>query len=120
MKTCVIGGGAWGSAFALYLGRMGYPTRLWIREPEIVQTARRDRENPFFLPGYKFPAGVTIHDDEREALTDADCIFIAVPSQHCRRIYGRLAGSLRPGQAVVSLTKGIEKSTLKRMTEIMT
>ncbi|MDD8026341.1 MAG: NAD(P)-dependent glycerol-3-phosphate dehydrogenase, partial [Acidobacteriota bacterium] len=42
------------------------------------------------------------------------------PSQHCRRIYGRLAGSLRPGQAVVSLTKGIEKSTLKRMTEIMT
>jgi glycerol-3-phosphate dehydrogenase (NAD(P)+) len=119
MKACVIGGGGWGSAFAIHLGRLGFPTRLWIREPEIVQAARRSRENPVFLPGYEFPAGVTFHDDCEEALAEAEAVFIAVPSQHCRRIYGRLSGCLRPGQAVVSLTKGIEKSSLRRMTEIM-
>ncbi|MCX6561705.1 MAG: NAD(P)-dependent glycerol-3-phosphate dehydrogenase [Candidatus Aminicenantes bacterium] len=119
MKACVIGGGSWGSAFALYLGRLGYPTRLWIREPDIFLAARRDRENSVFLPGYRFPADVTFHDDYEEALAGAEYVFIAVPSQFCRRVFGHLAGRLQPGQALISLTKGIEKSTLKRMTEVM-
>jgi len=113
MKACVIGGGAWGSAFAIHLGRLGLPTRLWI------EAARRDRENSVFLPGCEFPAAVTIHDDPTEAVDGASSVFVAVPSQHRRKIYGRLAGCLAPEQAVVSLTKGIEKSTLKRMTELM-
>lgn len=119
MKACVIGGGSWGSAFSLYLGRQGFPTRLWIREPEIVLAARRDRENPVFLPGFAFPDEVTIHDEIGEAMPGADAVFIAVPSPYFRRILGQAAGHLRPGQMVVSLTKGIEKSTLKRMTEVM-
>ncbi len=119
MKACVIGGGSWGSAFALYLGRMGYPTRLWIREPEIVLAARRDRINPVFLPGHAFPEAVSIHDDFDEALEGADAVFVAVPSQFCRRVLVQLAGRLWSEAPVVSLTKGIEKTSLKRMTEVM-
>lgn len=119
MKAGVVGGGSWGSAFALYLGRLGIPTRLWIREPEIVAAARRERENTVFLPGYKFPAAISIHDDLRETIESADIVFVAVPSQFSRRVYAQMAPWVRPHQTLISLTKGIEKKTLMRMTEIM-
>lgn len=119
MNAGVIGGGSWGSAFALYLGRLGFSTRLWIREADIFQSACRDRENPVFLSGYKFPADVTFHHVLDEAVEGADMIFIAVPSAFCRKIYAHLGPRLRPGQAVISLTKGVEKKTLMRMSEIM-
>jgi glycerol-3-phosphate dehydrogenase (NAD(P)+) len=119
MKAAVIGGGSWGSAFALYLGRLGFPVRLWIREPAIHEAACRTRENPVFLPGYKFPAAVAFHHVLDEALDEADVVFIAVPSVFCRRVYAQIAPRLREGQALVSLTKGIEKKTLMRMSQIM-
>jgi len=120
MKAGVIGGGSWGSAFALYLGRLGFPTRLWIRESEILQEARRDRENRVFLPGYRFPEAVSFHHDLAETVDEADVVFLAVPAQFFRRVYSRLAPLLHAGQGVISLAKGIEKTTLARMTEIMT
>ena len=119
MRAGVVGGGSWGSAFALYLGRLGFPTRLWIREADIFEAARRTRENPVFLPGYKFSSDITLHHALDETLEDADFVFVAVPSVYCRRVYAQIGPHLRPGQAVVSLTKGIEKKTLMRMSEIM-
>jgi glycerol-3-phosphate dehydrogenase (NAD(P)+) len=104
MKAAVIGGGSWGSAFALYLGRRGFPTRQWIREADIYQAACRDRENPVFLPGYKFPADVSFHHALEDALDGTDLVFVAVPSLFCRRIYAHIAPCLRPGQSVISLT----------------
>lgn len=119
MNASVIGGGSWGSAFALYLARIGVRTKLWIREPEILEAARRDRVNPVFLPGYRFPSEVTFHDDLGEALDQAEAVFVAVPSQFSRRVYTRMAPFLTEDHAVISLTKGIEKRTLLRMSEIM-
>jgi glycerol-3-phosphate dehydrogenase (NAD(P)+) len=119
MKASVIGGGSWGSAFALYLGRIGVRTRLWIREPEILEAALRDRENSVFLPGYKFPDNVSFHHEIGEAMEEAEAVFVAVPSQYCRRIFTRIASYLEDDQAVISLTKGVEKRTLLRMSEIM-
>jgi glycerol-3-phosphate dehydrogenase (NAD(P)+) len=120
MNAAVIGGGSWGSAFSLYLSRLGVPTRLWIREPEILETARKLRENKTFLPGFKFPPAVVFSRDIGETIESADWIFIAVPSEFCRDIYSRIAPPLREEQAVISLTKGLEKKTLMRMSEVMT
>jgi glycerol-3-phosphate dehydrogenase (NAD(P)+) len=119
MNASVIGGGSWGTAFALYLGRLGVRTRMWIREPDVFEIALRDRENAVFLPGYRFPAEISVHDEIGEALENAEVVFVAVPSQYCRKIYVRLIPYLTDGQAVISLTKGIEKRSLLRMTEIM-
>jgi glycerol-3-phosphate dehydrogenase (NAD(P)+) len=119
MNASVIGGGSWGSAFALYLGRIGVRTRLWIREPDIFEAAWRARENPVFLPGHRFPESVSIHHDIGETMAETEAVFVAVPSQYCRKIFARMAPYLEKGQAVVSLTKGIEKRTLLRMSEIM-
>jgi glycerol-3-phosphate dehydrogenase (NAD(P)+) len=119
MKAAVIGGGSWGSAFALYLGRQGFPTGLWIREAEIFDEACRTRENRVFLPGYKFPSAVAFHHVLEDALDEADVVFVAVPSVFCRRVYAQIGPRLRGGQALVSLTKGLEKKTLMRMSQIM-
>ncbi|MBM3293074.1 MAG: NAD(P)-dependent glycerol-3-phosphate dehydrogenase [Candidatus Aminicenantes bacterium] len=119
MKAAVIGGGSWGTAFAVYLGRIGIPTRLWIREPDVFEAARRDRENPVFLPGHRFPEAVSVHQEIGQAMDGAEAVFVAVPSQHCRQIYSRMSPYCEEGQAVISLTKGIEKRTLLRMSEVM-
>ncbi len=119
MNTCVIGAGSWGSAFALHLGRKNLPTRLWIREKEVFQQAVKFRENRTFLPGAVFPASVTFHHELEGAAAGADVVFIAIPSKYCREMFALLRPVLDPGALLVSLTKGIEKDTLKRMSELM-
>ena len=118
MKACVIGGGSWGSAFALHLGRKNLATSLWIREKDVYEHARRYQENQAFLPGSIFSSSVSFHNDLEEAVQGADILFIAVPSKFCRDIYSRLISHITPDIPLVSLTKGIEKDTLKRMSEI--
>ena len=119
MRTAVIGGGSWGSAFARYLGSIGLPTRLWVREHDIYQGLLRTRENTTFLPGFTFPDGVGFSEDLRETASAADVVFVAVPSQFCRSTYARMAPALRKGQILVSLTKGFDKRTLMRMSQVM-
>lgn len=119
IKMSVIGAGSWGSAFAYYLGRLGFATKLWVREEEIFIDLLQSRINHTFLPGYTFPLSVSFHKNLGEAIEGADLIFIAVPSQYCRQIYVRMAEHLKKGQVVISLTKGLEQKTLKRMTEVM-
>jgi glycerol-3-phosphate dehydrogenase (NAD(P)+) len=119
MRAAVIGGGSWGSAFARYLGQTKIPTSLWIREPDILASAQRTRENKTFLPGFTFPPAVTLTGDMAGAAADSNTVFIAVPSQYCRAVYEEIAPGLRENQIVVSLTKGIDKRTLKRMSQVM-
>lgn len=119
MKACVIGGGSWGSAFALHLGRHGLETNLWIREKEIYEDALKSRENSVFLPGFHFPEKVRFSNDLAEAVTGAKLIFVAVPSKFCRGVYEKMAPNLSGTQTIISLTKGFEEETLHRMSELM-
>jgi len=119
MKASVIGGGTWGSAFALHLGRLNIPTKLWIREQDVYEEALRHKENRAFLQGYVFPETVSFFHSQEEALTSTDIVFIAVPSKFCRQVYLQLAPHLSSNQMIVSLTKGIEEGSLKRMSEVM-
>ena len=119
MNAAVIGGGSWGSAFARYLGTIGLPTRLWIREEDIYHEALRSGENAAFLPGFAFPAGVGFSNDLKQTASFGDVVFVAVPSHFCRTVYGKVAAVLRKDQIVVSLTKGFDKRTLMRMSQVM-
>lgn len=119
MKASVIGGGGWGSAFSSYLGRLEIETRLWIREEDVYEKTRQYRENKTFLPGYAFPPSVSFFNDMKETLASSEIIFIAVPSQFCRGIYEQIAPNLSSDHIIVSLTKGIEKDSLKRMSVVM-
>lgn len=119
MDAAVIGGGSWGSAFALHLGRLSLKTRLWVREKEIFDELLETRQNGVFLPGFRFPPEVTFSADIRETASSAGVLFIAVPSRFCRHVFREIAPVLKSDQIVVSLTKGIEEGSLKRMTEVM-
>lgn len=120
MNVAVIGGGSWGSALAIHLGSRDVPVRLWIREPEILEEARRERVNRVFLPGFTFPPSVTFWPEIREAARGTSMIFVAVPSHYCRPVYARLAPAVAKDSLVVSLTKGLEERTLKRMSQVLT
>lgn len=119
MKTSVIGGGSWGSAFALHLGRLKIPTNLWIREKEIYERALRERENKTFLPGFRFPSSVSFFHDLEEAVNTSSLVVTAVPSKFCREIYKKLAPLLSSDHMILSLTKGIEEDSFSRMSEVM-
>jgi len=119
VKASVIGAGSWGSAFALHLGRLNIETKLWIREQDIYDEITRDRENRIFLPDFIFPSSVSFFHGLKEAVDKTEIVFMAVPSKFCRSIYKQLAPLLSSNQILVSLTKGIEKDSLKRMTEVM-
>jgi len=118
MKVSVIGAGSWGSAFAIHLARKNIETHLWIREQDIYEQVCQIRENKTFLPGFLFPPNVCFHHDLEQALRDTSIIFIAIPSKFCRSIYRTISPLLKPEQMLVSLTKGIEEKSLKRMSEV--
>ncbi|MFC2168942.1 NAD(P)H-dependent glycerol-3-phosphate dehydrogenase [Acidobacteriota bacterium] len=119
MKASVIGGGSWGSAFALHLGRLNIETNLWIREKDVYEITTKTKENKTFLPGFIFPPHVSFFDDLRKAVQFSEVVIIAVPSKFCRQLYTKLAPFLSHNHILVSLTKGIEEGSLKRMSEVM-
>jgi glycerol-3-phosphate dehydrogenase (NAD(P)+) len=119
MEVGVIGAGTWGSAFALHLGRLHIRTRVWVRESEVLADLNQTRQNGAFLPGFVFPPTVSFSGDACGTAAASDVLFIAVPAQFCRAVFSEIASAVTGRQVVVSLSKGIEERSLKRMTEVM-
>jgi glycerol-3-phosphate dehydrogenase (NAD(P)+) len=116
----IIGAGAWGTALSIVLGRQNrHIVRLWAREEQVRESIAATRTNALFLPQYRIPDSVVVTGDTTEALQDAEFVVSAVPSQHVRAFFGELAAHLRPHSMIVSATKGLEQSTLLRMTEVI-
>ncbi len=115
----VVGGGSWGTAFASMLAGRHSDISLWVREPEVREGILKERENRLFLPGIRLPRAVRPTGDLGEALSGRKIVALAVPSAHVRAVAGRAAEHLDPGARIVSLAKGLENGTLKRMTEVL-
>jgi glycerol-3-phosphate dehydrogenase (NAD(P)+) len=83
-----------------------------------VETVKTKRVNAKFLPGVKIPHEVNITSSLDEAVDNKDVLVLAVPSQYMRSVLTRLTPYKLAGKPIVSVTKGIENKTLKRMSEI--
>lgn len=118
-RVAVLGAGSWGTAFGMLLCDAGAETVLWGRGPELVRTIAARRENPDYLPGVALPEALRVTSDPAGALAGADFVFIAVPSQTLRQGLTRWAPLIPPGAVLVSLMKGIELGTTKRMSEVI-
>jgi glycerol-3-phosphate dehydrogenase (NAD(P)+) len=119
-RIAIIGAGAWGTALAIVAGRKGsHQVRLWAYEQEVRDSIRDRRENSLFLPGHQIPDSVSATGDFSEALSGAALVVSAVPSQHCRRIFEQISPHLRNEMFLISAAKGLEQSTLLRMTEVI-
>ena len=119
-QIAVIGAGAWGTALAIVLGRkQRHQVRLWAYEKEVRESIERERINKLFLPGQTIPDGVWVTGDLSDALSGAAILVSAMPSQHCRGLFEQMCPLLRDDMLVVSATKGLEQTTLLRMTEVI-
>lgn len=116
----VLGDGGWGTTLAILLQRKGFKVNLWGAFPGYVSYLDKKRINTKFLPQIKIPQGIKITPDLNEAVCDKDLIIFAVPSQHLRKISKKVKQLDYPRGAIyLSVTKGIETGTLKRMSEII-
>lgn len=118
-RCAVFGTGSWGTTFAMVLGDAGCEVTLWGRRTEIVDAVNARRENPDYLPGTELPANVRATTDPAEAARDADFTVLAVPSQTLRGNLARWTPLLQPDTVLVSLMKGVELGTAKRMSEVI-
>ncbi|MGK5532687.1 NAD(P)H-dependent glycerol-3-phosphate dehydrogenase [Streptomyces sp. URMC 129] len=118
-RVAVYGTGSWGTAFAMVLADAGCEVTLWGRRRELADAVNTDRVNPDYLPGIPLPAGITATTDPAAAARGAEFTVLAVPSQTLRDNLAAWAGLLAPGTVLVSLMKGIELGTAKRMSEVI-
>jgi len=119
-EIAVVGAGAWGTSLAIVLGRKGtHRVRLWAHEKEVRDSISSRRINELFLPEYTVPERVSATGSFEEALHETEIVVSVMPSQHCRGLFHKMRPFLRPEMLFVSATKGLEESTLLRMTEVI-
>jgi glycerol-3-phosphate dehydrogenase (NAD(P)+) len=98
---------------------MGRSVGLWGAFPEDLTAIRKAGENKKYLPGIPFPKAIGLYADLAEAIPAAPVVIIAVPSQFVRSVLRKVPPALRRGRIWISVAKGIEQKTLKRMSEVV-
>ena len=119
-EIAIIGAGAWGTGLAIVLGRKGtHRVRLWAHESDVCEAITRNRVNEKFLPGRVIPDSVSVSNDLAATIAGSQIIVSVMPSQHCRGLFEKMRPLIAPDSLIVSATKGLEESSLQRMTEII-
>jgi glycerol-3-phosphate dehydrogenase (NAD(P)+) len=121
VKACILGTGSWGTAFGRHLAHKWDEVALWGVKAEQIASINTNAANPDYLPGVLLPPNLSATLEIDIALAGADAVFVVVPSQVVRAVMVRVAGSpaLRDGVPVISLAKGFEVGTLKRVSEVI-
>ena len=118
-KAAVLGSGSWGTAFAAVLADAGTDVVLWGKDAALAEQINTTRQNAAYHPGIDLPPALRATGDIHEALAGADFVVLAIPSQVLRENLQRWTPDLGAETVVVSLIKGIEVGTRKRMSEVV-
>jgi glycerol-3-phosphate dehydrogenase (NAD(P)+) len=118
-KIAVFGAGSWGTAFSIVLADAGNDVTIWARRDEVADGIDATRENSEYLPGIELPGNLRATHDVEAALDGADVVVWATPSQSFRENLRDWAPHVAPDAVMVSLMKGVELSTLSRMSEVI-
>ena len=118
-KVAVFGAGSWGTAFSLVLADAGNDVTIWGRRPEVCASINERHENADYFPGIELPESVRATTDPAEAAEGAEFVVLSVPSQTLRENLGHWAEVMPKDAVFVSLMKGIELGTTKRMSEVI-
>lgn len=116
-KIGILGAGAWGTALAFTAREAGRDVKIWALEPDVAEALSRGHGNPDFLPGLDLPAMPASTD--LASLSGSEAILSVVPAQHARGVFGKLAPHVAAGTPILLCSKGIEKSTLSLMTDVL-
>ena len=118
MRMTVLGAGSCGTALDNLAAGKGIDTLLLARDDALAEEINTRHENSRYLPGLALCPALKASTDPAAALRDADVVLLATPCQHLREILTRLAPLFPASCVFVCASKGIELSTLKRMSEI--
>ncbi len=118
LNAGLLGGGSWGTTVAALIARNA-PITLWARNRDTVDEINTHHSNTKFLPDAVLPENVRATNNIEDAVTGMDVIIMGIPSQSFRGVLEQIKPHIRPWVPVISLSKGLELSTGKRMTELI-
>jgi len=118
-KVAVFGSGSWGTAFSLVLADAGNDVVMWARREEVAEAINTVHENPDYLPGITLAERISATHDPAEAAGGASVVVLAVPSQSLRANLEHWAEHIPADAVLMSLMKGVEVGTAKRMSEVI-
>ncbi len=119
MKAAVMGSGAWGTAFAMVLADAGSSATIWCRDPSMADAITHQHRNTVYHPDIALPDAVHASAQTEQALADVDLVVLAVPAQVLRANLQQWGSQIPPSAFVISLIKGIELGTTRRMSEVI-
>lgn len=117
-RICVLGAGSWGTAIAHLLASNELEILLWDHQPERAKLINQERINGTYLPGIYLPENIRVCGD-LERFHQCDLQILAIPSQYIRSFLEKYGDILAVDIPMISLSKGIENNTLKRVSEIV-
>lgn len=118
LKIAVLGGGSFGTAMANLSSKNGCDVTLWVRDKRSVKSMQKTHINKKYLPDHKLDERLQFTHDLQAAVKGKDLIFVAVPSAAFRETLQKIAPFIS-AQAIVSLTKGMEKDTFALMSDVI-
>lgn len=117
--VAVLGGGSFGTAITKVLAENGHQVHFWMRNETQAREVRETRTNSRYMPDIKLEGDVRPTSDMASAIAGAVAVFVAIPSTAFRNLIHENAALFEKDQAVISLTKGIEKDGFKLMSEVL-
>lgn len=118
LKIAVLGGGSFGTAMANLSSKNGCEVTLWVRDKRSVKSMQKTHINKKYLPDHKLDERLQFTHDLQAAVKGKDLIFVAVPSSAFRETLQKIAPFIS-AQAIVSLTKGMEKDSFALMSDVI-
>jgi glycerol-3-phosphate dehydrogenase (NAD(P)+) len=123
-RIAILGGGSWGTALALSFSRSprAHEISLWVHDAELAREISAKRDNITHLPGHHLPEQIRVTHKVADVIGEASIVVGAMPSAHARQVYSAVAAasaSTTSPTILVSATKGLERNTHLRMSEMI-
>ena len=118
IQVCVLGAGSWGTTVAS-LAAANANVTLWARRAELAAEIDENHVNSSYLPDIRLHPALRATGSIEDAVWPADVLVVGVPSHGFRATLEDAAKFVRPWIPVVSLAKGLEQGTAKRMTQVI-
>lgn len=119
-RVTVLGDGSWGTALAVVNARRKNDVLIWSAFPDYAKVIQEKRENVKFLPGVPLGPEIKVTSDLQEAVSFGDIIIVAIPTQFIRNVLYKVKEIPHANKIFVGVSKGIEKKTCLRPSEIIT
>ena len=118
LNVGILGGGSWGTTVASIIAKNAKAT-IWARNPDTVAEINEHHTNSKYLPDARLTRSLIASNSIEDTVKNADLLVMGIPSQSFRKVFIEAIPFIRPWIPIVSLAKGLEMGTKKRMTEII-